>query len=44
MGDSAIIIVGDGRQFLADLKKEFPNTEVIAVDKLDLNAARIVKP
>jgi zinc protease len=44
VGDSAIIIVGDARQFLANLKKEFPNTEVIAVDKLDLNAARIVKP
>ena len=44
VGDSVIVIVGDGRQFLSDLKQEFPNTEVIAVDKLDLNAARLVKP
>jgi len=43
-GDSSIIIVGDGRQFLADLKKAFPNTEVIPVEKLDLNAASLVKP
>jgi zinc protease len=44
VGDSSIIIVGDGRQFLADLQKAFPNTEVIPVEKLDLNAARLLKP
>jgi len=43
-GDTDIIIVGDGRQFLAALKKEFPNTEVVPVDKLDLNKASLVKP
>ncbi len=39
-----IIIVGDCRQFLSDLKKDFKNVEVIPVDKLDLNSARLVKP
>ena len=42
--DASFVIVGDGRQFLADLKKEFPNVEVIPVDKLDLNSAKLVKP
>ncbi len=43
-GDASIIIVGDGRQFLPDLKKRFPNVEVIPIDRLDLNQARLVKP
>ncbi|MEJ0089116.1 MAG: pitrilysin family protein [Limisphaerales bacterium] len=42
--DANIIIVGDGRQFLLELKKRFPNVEVIPVDKLDLNKAGLVKP
>ena len=42
--DASIIIVGDGRQFLPELKNRFPNTEVIPVDKLDLNKAGLVKP
>jgi zinc protease len=42
--DASIIVVGDGRQFLPELKKRFPNTEVIPVDKLDLNQAGLVKP
>jgi zinc protease len=42
--DANLIIVGDGRQFLPELKKQFPNVEVIPVDKLDLNTARLVKP
>jgi zinc protease len=42
-GDANVIIVGDGRQFLAELKKRFANVEVIAVDKLDLNRAGLVK-
>jgi len=41
--DASIIIVGDGRQFLPELKKRFPNTEVIPLDKLDLNKADLVK-
>jgi zinc protease len=44
VADASIIIVGDGRQFLSELKKHFPNTEVIAVNKLDLNKAELVKP
>lgn len=43
-GDASIIIVGDGRQFLPELKKRFPNAEVIPVDQLDLNNAGLVKP
>jgi zinc protease len=43
-GDANIIIVGDGRQFLPALKKQFPNIELIPVNKLDLNKARLVKP
>lgn len=42
--EASVIIVGDGRQFLAELKKRFPNAEVIPLDKLDLNQARLVKP
>jgi hypothetical protein len=36
--------VGDGRQFLPELKKRFPSADVIPVDKLDLNASDPVKP
>ncbi|MGO8697914.1 MAG: M16 family metallopeptidase [Limisphaerales bacterium] len=39
--EASVIIVGDGRQFLAALKKQFPNAEVIPVDKLDLNKANL---
>jgi len=42
--DASTIIVGDGRQFLPELKKRFPDAEVIPVDKLDLNSASLVKP
>jgi zinc protease len=42
--DASIVIVGDGRQFLPELKKRFPNTEVIPLDKLDLNKASLLKP
>jgi len=41
--DASIIIVGDGRQFLPELKKRFPNVEVIPLDKLDLNKAGLSK-
>jgi zinc protease len=43
-GDASIIIVGDGRQFLPELKKRFPNAEVIPADQLDLNKAGLGKP
>lgn len=42
-GDASIVIVGDGRQFLAELKKRLPSVEVIPLDKLDLNKAGLVK-
>jgi zinc protease len=40
--NASVIIVGDGRQFLTELKKQFPNVEVIPVDKLDLNKTGLV--
>jgi zinc protease len=42
--DVSVVIVGDGRQFLPELKKRFPSADVIPVDKLDLNASDPVKP
>ena len=42
-GDASIIIVGDGRQFLAGLKARFPHVEIIPVDNLDLNQADLKK-
>ena len=42
--DASVIIVGDGRQFLPELKKRFPKTQVIPLDKLDLNKASLLKP
>ncbi|HET7873014.1 MAG TPA: pitrilysin family protein, partial [Terriglobales bacterium] len=42
--DATIVIVGDARQFLPELKKHFPQTQVIPINKLDLNKAALVKP
>ena len=42
--DASIIIVGDGRQFLPELKKKFANVEVIPIEQLDVNRADLVKP
>jgi len=42
-GAASVVIVGDGRQFLPELKKRFPNAVVIPVDKLDLNKAGLLK-
>jgi zinc protease len=43
-GKSAnIVIVGNASEFLADLKKQFPNVEVIPVAELDLNSASLRK-
>jgi zinc protease len=39
-----IVIVGDAKLFLDDLKKAFPNVELIPVDELDLNSASLRKP
>jgi len=42
--EASIIIVGDGRQFMQELKNKLPKAEVIPIDKLDLNKAGLVKP
>ena len=44
IGEASIIIVGDGRQFMQELKNKLPKAEVIPIDKLDLNKAGLVKP
>src|SRR5215813_10239615 len=40
---SNIIIVGNGKAFLPDLQKKYPNVEVIPVSELDLNTALLRK-
>ena len=42
--DARVIIVGNGREFLNDLRKQFPNVEVIPVAELDLNSANLRRP
>lgn len=42
--DSNIIIVGDAKDFLEPLRKQFPNVEVIRRDELDLNSGSLHKP
>jgi zinc protease len=42
--EASIIIVGDGRQFLPELKHRFPNAQIIPIDKLELNKAVLVRP
>ena len=34
---TSLIVVGDAKKFLPDLKKQFPQVEVIPIDELDLN-------
>lgn len=41
--DASIVIVGDASKFLDELKKQFPNVEVIAADDLDLNTGALMK-
>jgi zinc protease len=36
--DASIIVVGDAKLFLDDLRKKYPNVEVIAADKLNLDS------
>lgn len=38
---TSLIIVGDAQKFLPDLKKQFPEVEVIPVAELDLNSASL---
>jgi zinc protease len=41
--DASIIIVGDAKDFIEPLRKQFPNIEVIKRDELDLNTATLHK-
>ncbi|HYY43200.1 MAG TPA: pitrilysin family protein [Pyrinomonadaceae bacterium] len=42
--EANIIIVGDAKEFLPELRKRYPNVEVIPVAELDLNSATLRKP
>jgi zinc protease len=42
--DSNIVIVGDAKDFLEPLRKQFPNVEVIRREELDLNSGSLHKP
>ena len=44
VADSNIIIVGDAKDFLEPLRKQFPNVEVIKREDLDLNNGSLHKP
>lgn len=44
VADSNIIIVGDAKDFLEPLRKQFPNVEVIKREDLDLNSGSLHKP
>jgi zinc protease len=41
--DSNIVIVGDAKDFIEPLRKQFPNVEIIKRDDLDLNSATLRK-
>lgn len=40
---TSIVIVGDAKKFLPDLRKQYPNVEVIPVAELNLNSASLRK-
>jgi zinc protease len=42
-GDASIVIVGDAKDFIEPLRKQFPDVEVIKRDELDLNSATLRK-
>ena len=42
--DSDVIIVGNAKQFIDALRKQFPNAEVIPVSELDLDSPTLRKP
>jgi zinc protease len=44
VSDSNIVIVGDAKDFLEPLRKQFPNVEVIKREELDLNSGALRKP
>ena len=41
--DASIVIVGDAKDFIEPLRKQFPDVEVIKRDELDLNSATLRK-
>jgi len=43
VSDANIIIVGDAKDFIEPLRKQFPNVEVIKRDELDLNTGTLHK-
>jgi zinc protease len=43
-GEASIIIVGNAKEFLEPLRKQFKEVEVIPVSELDLNSATLRKP
>jgi zinc protease len=43
VADSNIIIVGDAKEFVEPLRKQFPNVEVIKREELDLNSGSLHK-
>jgi zinc protease len=44
VADSNIVIVGDAKEFIEPLRKQFPNVEVIKREELDLNSGSLHKP
>ena len=44
VADSNIVIVGDAKDFIEPLRKQFPNVEVIKREDLDLNNGSLHKP
>jgi zinc protease len=44
VADSNIVIVGDAKDFIEPLRKQFPNVEIIKRNELDLNAGSLHKP
>lgn len=43
VNDASIIIVGDAKDFIEPLRKQFPSVEVIKREELDLNGAKLRK-
>ncbi len=42
--EASVVIVGNAKEFLPELQKQYPNVEVIPVAELDLNSASLRKP
>ncbi len=42
--EASVVIVGNAKEFLPELQKQYPNVEVIPIAELDLNSASLRKP